>query len=227
METTIILKFLHVKAQVKVWKVGIVFHARITFPYTYIEAVFNNKVIDGISATTIQNACEMAAMMFKERYGFLDKPLRQLHRFNFYVHRAVFQRYVFKTFEDERFGFRLHSHVWAISEKVDGKLWFKSKFQHREELTTLEALITINYQLVLKHMADAGFNYKLIKRVIDKYDTTPLSDLRLFDDKKIVYLLPENVKLVDHVKLPAKEQSLGELLFLHKVTKDLKKPFIP
>lgn len=226
METKIELKFLHVKARVKVWKAGIVFHARITFPCAYMEPVFNNKVIDGISAVNIQNACEIAAMMFKQRYGFLNTPLRQLHRFNFYVHRAVFQRYVYRTFEDERFGFRVQGQVWAISEKVDGRLWFKSKFQHREELTTRETLLLINYQEIFKFIAAAGFNYKFITRVLDKYDTTPLSDLRMFDDRTL-YILPDGMKLPDHVRLPEKQQAMGELMFLHKVTKDLKKPFIP
>lgn len=226
MQQKIELKFLHVKAVVRVRSTGIGYQATIRFPYAYIEARFNNYVIDEIAATSLEYAVEIALFTFKERYNFLNMLPRLIRDALFFVHRAVFQIYRYKIFEDERFGFLMNCQTYAISENVDGKKWFKSKFQRREDLTTRETLLLINFEKIFSPMHNHGFTYKFIERVLNRYDITPLSALKLYNDP-IIYLIPQGFVFEDHIAMNVKAESLQNLIYLHKIIKGAKGPHIP
>lgn len=226
MEHQFILKFLHIKALVRVRRLGNLYQATIRFPPAYMENRFNNYVIDGIAAPDFNNAVEMAVLMLKERYSFLDKVPREIHRFNFFLHKARFQAYRQRDLEDNRFGFLIQNEVYAISENVDGVKFFKSKFMRYEDVTTLNTLLIINYESIFAPMKAAGFDYKLIERILHKYDTCPLSSLRLFVDT-VYYTLPPEYKLNNHVAVPQVEEMFYQNMFLHKAKLAIKGPKIP
>lgn len=226
MEKKIELKFLHVRAIVRVRKAGLGYQATIRFPGNYMEYVFNNFVIDQLSATSIDYAMELAVIYFQEKYSFLNKAPRQIHPFNFFLHRARFQKLTYRSFEGEKFTFLAQDQVYAISENVDGKKYFKSKFQRRAEITTQETLLFINYDQIFKPMKAAGFTYKLIERILFKYDTVKVSSLKLFDDP-VLYLMPPTAIKPDYIREPGRAQVLQDLIWLHRIYKELNRPRIP
>lgn len=226
MEHQFTLKFLHTKGWVRVRRLGNLYQATVRFPYAYMEVRFNNYVIDGIAASSISNAIEMAVLMLKERYSFLNKIPREIHPFNFFLHKATFQTFRQRDLEDNRFGFMIRNEVYAISENVDGQKFFKSKFMRYEDVTTLNTLLIINYESIFAPMKEVGFTYKLIERILHKYDTCPLSSLKLFRDDRF-YLLPENFILNNHVAVPEVEEMFYQNMFLHKAKRALKGPRIP
>lgn len=226
MEHQFTLKFLHTKGWVRVRRYGNLYQATIRFPVAYMEARFNDYVINGIAAPYLSNAVEMAVLMLKERYAFLDKVPREIHRFNFFLHKATFQAFRQRDLEDNRFGFMIRNEVYAISENVDGVKFFKSKFMRYEDVTTLNTLLIINYETIFNPMKQYGFTYKLIERILHKYDRCPLSSLRLFVDDKF-YLLPENFILNNHIAVPEVEEMFYQNMFLHKAKNAIKGPRIP
>lgn len=236
MEKKIELKFQHpgpvttkpiIRAIVRVRKAGLGYQATIRFPYAYMEPMFNNFVIDQLSATSMEYALELAVIYFQEKYHFLNKAPRQLHAFNFFLHRARFQKLAYRTFEGERFTFLTDDQVYAISENIDGKKFFKSKFQRRSDVTTKETLLLINYEQIFKPMKAAGFTYKLIDRILNKYDTTKLSSLKLFDDP-VRYVISPTVVKPDYIREPGRKLILQNMIWVHRVINRLpNRPHIP
>lgn len=226
MEKKVVLKFLHVTAQVRI--IGDEFHYRavIKFPYAYMEPSFNNFTIDDIFTSSMDKAWEIAYTIFTDKYRFLDKAPRQIHRFNFFLHRARFQKLTHRVINGERFTFLAEDQVYAISENVDGKKYFKSKFQRRSEIAVKEALLFINYPDIFKPMNDAGFNFKLIDRILERYNHTSLAQLRLYNDP-IVYLINPSQLVYNYIRLPGKADRLHGLIYYHRIMADLKKPNIP
>lgn len=226
MEHQFTLKFLHTKAWVRVRRYGNLYQSTIRFPVAYMEPQLNDYVIDGIAAPSESNAIEMAVLMLKERYSFLNKVPREIHPFNFFLHKATFQTFRQRDLEDNRFGFMIKNEVYAISENVDGQKFFKSKFMRYEDITTLNTLLIINYESIFAPMKEVGFTYKLIERILHKYDTCPLSSLKLFKDDRF-YLLPETFILNNHVAVPQVEEMFYQNMFLHKAKGAIRGPKIP
>jgi hypothetical protein len=226
MEKQIELKFLYVKASVRVWGKPWNYSAQIRFPYAYMEPVFNNYRLDDVFTPTIEKALETAVSVFKGKYRFLDKVPRQIHQFNFFVHKAKFQKLTHRVINGQRFTFLNSDYVYAISENVDGKKYPKSQFARYNELDIIRALMLINYKDIFQPMHDAGFTFKLISRVIAKNNITPVKKLRLFVDHTNYIINPDQL-LYNYIRLPGQEELLQQLVYRHKIITDLKKPNIP
>jgi hypothetical protein len=226
MITKIELRFLHTKALVSLWENESGYTAAIRFPYAVIEPASNNLYVEDILASTREKAAEMALFLFRERYGFLNKIIREIHSFNFFLHKAKFQKLTHRILFDERFTFLNEDYVYAISENVDGKKYFKTKFQRRSEIHTKQALLVINYDEVFKPMRAAGFRYNFIERLLCRYDKTPISKLRLYQDP-VKYLIPPAMLKVNYIRDDGKLESFHNLVDLKKTLKPLFKPKLP
>src|ERR1700761_9212251 len=153
------LKFLHVNSRVTVMKRSDGYLAFIVFPRAYMMNGYNNYAVLGMVAADIQSACQLAATQFKIRYAPLDRHLRAIGDFNFFIQRITFRTAVERIVGGFKASYVLTRQFYGISENVDGVKWAKTKFDNKERLSTFSALFLMNYEQVLSPIHVLGFNH--------------------------------------------------------------------
>lgn len=194
-----VLKFRHINARVTVMQKGDSYLAFIVFPMAYkINPPHVHHALPEMMADSLDAACEMAYTQFKIFYAPLDRQIRLIGRFNFFVHRISFRTIVESNVGDVKWRFVVTRQMYAISENVDGEKYFKTTFDTRENTATYRALYLINVEQVFGPMQALGFNGKFIKRLLYKHDKVKVNRLRLFNDHKLIDDLTYE-KLDNHV----------------------------
>lgn len=215
------LKFRHVTALVTLYKTDLGYAAYITFPMTYMFPGYNHLKLHDIIAGSEQAALQTAVVDYKRIYSPLDIPLREIKKFNFFLHRKTFRTTVIKTVGKVTASFVIRKHVYAISENIDGQKWFKCKFSTREDTTTRRTCFVINFENVLDPIHKLGFNFKFMDRMIHKVDKVKANQLRLFRDPVLMDDIEKSPsKLNNHISEVREDFQIA--LWLEKIERNTK-----
>lgn len=178
-----VLKFRHVSARVTVIQEPAGYLAFIVFPKAYL--VFQRPfyhALPQIVAGSFDYAFEMAVIEFKQFYSALDRPIRLVGDFNFFVQRFLYRTTVEKAVGNLKFRFVITKHSYGIAENVDGKKYLKTTLATKEDTTSYRALFIINLEEVFRPIQMLGFNGKFIGRLLLMNDKVKATQLRIFDD---------------------------------------------
>lgn len=181
------LYFLHIHASVTVMPKPEGYVAFIKFPRAYVS--FGPEIFHGlpfIIASNIDEACMDATVEFKKYYAVLDRPVRCIGAFNFYLQRTMFRTCIERSVGDFKAQFVITRQFYCISENIDGIKWGKSTFDNRERTSSYRALFLINYTEFFEPIHLLGFNAKFIGRLLAKYNRVKATQLRLYDNGAFV-----------------------------------------
>lgn len=219
-----VLKFRHVCARVTVIEEPAGYLAFIVFPRAYMawpQRFYH--ALPHIVATSFDYAYEMALVQFKQFYWPLDKQIRRIGDFNFFVQRILFRIAIERQVGDFKARFVITRQFYGISENVDGVKYPKTLFDNRERTTTYRALFLINLEQVFQPMQMLGFNGKFIQRLLLKNDKVKATRLKLYDDGLFVDDLEKNPEwMMNHVADMREE--FERAIWFEKLRKQLDKP---
>lgn len=220
-----VLKFRHVSARVTVIDDPAGYLAFIVFPKAYLawRQPFYHA-LPYIVAGSLDDAYTLASIQFKQFYFPLDKQIRLVGSFNFFVQRFLFRTSIERTVGDFKARFVITRQVYGIAENIDGKKYLKTTLATKEEATTYRALFLINLEQVFGPIQMLGFNGKFIQRLLFKYDKVKAAQLRIYDDGIFMDDLEKNPEwMMNHVADLRDEfhEALWWEKLNRKLTKDL------
>ncbi len=218
-----VLKFRHITARVTIIEEPGGYLAFIVFPRAYL--VFQRPfyhALPHIIAGSFDYAFEMATVQFKQFYFPLDRPIRLVGEFNFFVERVLFRSAVERIVGDLKLRFVITRQLYAIAENIDGKKYLKTTLATKEETTSYRALFIINLEKVFHPIQMLGFNGKFIGRLLQKHDKLKATQLRVYDDGLFVDDFERNPDwMMNHVADMREE--FEEALWWEKLNRKLHK----